>query len=522
MSTSKNDLEQLAKDFDLESYQPLSVVGQLRCAILSRLKKGEDVLPNIDGRKETKADFIRAILSGSHPYLISEEGTGKTRLALSLVSLLPPIPIIKGCPYHDDPLWEQHLLCSRCGEVKNPVEKFGIEFITAETRFSRVQGNEYTNEAKLLGLKDIQAIAGGASPSDPNAFIGTGIFRANRGILMIDELPAIRTKVQVLLHPLLEESKAVLEEYNWERFVDLLLIATGNPSGFSHVHEIPRPLLDRLEMIFMDLPEEEVEKEILMKERPPMSPDEDTFEKWVVQRSTDHPIEYDLMKRKAVVPWWALEALNKTVRYSRQSTSLEKKPSLRSGTRAFEHTVSSAEMAGHTIASLHDTFLGLKLALRGRIGLMPDFIDFDNPEKTIKQTDQVVEDMLRDVLNDVCGQFFKEVDFNQEGLIKEIATVYGKDAPKDASIDWAQYPELTNFIDWMVNSWRSKMPLDNLTQEEKDIFDQKTEIAEDVTKEYRKSALAFIAAGANIRGIVKEEVLTDQLFVPKRVIFSHR
>ena len=227
------------------------------------------------------------------------------------------------------------------------------------------------------------------------------------------------------------------------------------------------------------------------------------------------------MKRKAVVPWWALEALNKTVRYSRQSTHLEKKPSIRSGTKAFEHTVSSAEMAGHTIASLHDTFLGLKLALRGRIGLMPDFIDFDNPEKTIKQTDQVVEDMLRDVLNDVCGQLFMEVDFNQEGLIKEIANVYGIDAPKDASIDWAQYPELTKLIDWMVNSWRSKMPLDSLTQEEKDIFDQKTEIAEDVTKEYRKSALAFIAAGANIRGIVKEEVLTDQLFVPKRVSFSH-
>ena len=134
-------------------------------------------------------------------------------------------------------------------------------------RFSRIQGNEYTNEAKLLGLKDIQAIAAGASPTDPEAFIGTGIFRANRGILMIDELPAMRTKVQVLPHPLLEEKKAVLEEYNWERFVDLLLIATGNPVGFSHVNDIPRPLADRLELIFMDLPEEDIEKEIMLKER---------------------------------------------------------------------------------------------------------------------------------------------------------------------------------------------------------------------------------------------------------------
>jgi hypothetical protein len=227
------------------------------------------------------------------------------------------------------------------------------------------------------------------------------------------------------------------------------------------------------------------------------------------------------VKRKAVVPWWALEALNKTVRYSRQSTSLEKKPSIRGGTKAFEHTISSAEMAGHTVATLQDTFSGLKLALRGRIGLMPDFIDFDNPEKTIKQTDQVVEDMLRDVLNDVCGQLLQEVDFNQEGFIKEIATVYGKDAPRDVSVDLTRCPELTKFVEWMVNSWQSKMPLDNLSQEERNLFDQKIDMPVDIKQEYRDSALAFIAAGATIKGIVREEVLTDQLFVPKRVVFSH-
>ena len=65
------------------------------------------------------------------------------------------------------------------------------------------------------------------------------------------------------------------------------------------------------------------------------------------------------------------------------------------------------------------------------------------------------------------------------------------------------------------------MPLDNLTQEERDLFDQKIDTPADVKKEYRGSALAFIAAGATIKGIVKEEVLTDQLFVPKRVVFSH-
>ena len=95
------------------------------------------------------------------------------------------------------------------------------------------------------------------SPKDPLAFAGTGVFRANRGVLFIDELPAIRTKVQVLLHPIIEEKKAILEEYNWEYPLDLLVVSTGNPEGFSHVNEVPRPLLDRLETVYMDLPDEE-------------------------------------------------------------------------------------------------------------------------------------------------------------------------------------------------------------------------------------------------------------------------
>jgi len=515
-TAKKADMQKLGKDFDLASYQPLSVIWHLRRAIRSRLQKGEDVLPDIDGREETKSDLIRAILSGSHPYLISEEGTGKTRLARSLVRLLPPLPAIKGCPYHDDPKWESYLWCSRCREAKDPVAKFGIEFIPGEKRFSRIQGNEYTNEAKLLGLKDIQAIANGASPSDPEAFIGTGIFRANRGILMIDELPAIRTKVQVLLHPLLEEKKAVLEEYNWERFVDLLLIATGNPNGFSHVNEIPRPLLDRLEMIFMDLPEEEIEKEIILKERSLVSPDGYFTENMETGSLEDLNTDDNLLKRDTITPWWVLEILNKTVRYSRQCANLEKKPSIRGGTKAYEHTISSVEMEGRNVATLADAYLGLRLALRGRIGLVADYIDFDNPEKTIKQTDKVVGDMLRDILNDVCGTLFQEADFNQEGFVKEIMAVYGKDTAEPPLVDLKQTPELAKIVDWMVTAWQSKLPQNYCRQHEKDLFDQSKAISESTQKQYINSALNFIAAGAAVKGIVKEDLLLDRLFVPKR------
>jgi len=517
MDIDKKELRRLERDFDLESYRPISVIWHLRYAILSRLRKGEDVLPDIDGREETKSDLIRAILSGSYPYLISEEGTGKTRLARSVARLLPPIPVIKGCPYHDDPKWERHLLCNRCGEVKDPVEKFGIEFMPGEARFSRIQGNEYTNEAKLLGLKDIQAIANGASPSDPKAFIGTGIFRANRGILMIDELPAIRTKVQVLLHPVLEEKKAVLEEYNWERFVDLLLIATGNPRGFSHVNDIPRPLLDRLELIFMDLPEEKIEKEIMLKERSLLDIDGYFREEYVSETSWDLNIDYDLIKRKVVAPWWIVEVLNRTVRYSRECPNLEKKPSIRGGNKAYEHTLSSVEMEGRNVATLWDAFLGLRLALRGRIGLLPDFIDFDNPEKTIKKTDQVIEDMLRDILSEVSIEIFREVEFQKDRLVKEIISVYRKGEEGILPADLYSSVELGKLIDWMIKSWQSKLPYDYCNQRERDIFDQKDEIEESVKEEYIRSAVDFITAGAVVRGLVKDESLSRSVFVPKRV-----
>jgi Mg-chelatase subunit ChlI len=84
------------------------------------MKRGEDVIPLIEGRAEAKEDVIRALLSSAHPYLVSEEGTGKTRLVRSIVDLLPPVPRIAGCPYNDDPAWGKERLCPRCGSVTDP------------------------------------------------------------------------------------------------------------------------------------------------------------------------------------------------------------------------------------------------------------------------------------------------------------------------------------------------------------------------------------------------------------------
>jgi Mg-chelatase subunit ChlI len=415
--TDLNPSDTDLSSFNMDGYLPMSVTHQMRGAILHRIKTGLPVLPEIDGRDESKADVIRTLLSGAHLYLVSEEGTGKTRLAKSLTSLLPAIPVIRGCPYNDDPLWSHDKLCPRCRSVKDPATEFGIDLMPNTKRFSRIQGNEYTNEAKLLGLKDIQSIAHGKSLSDPEVFTGTGVFRANRGILFVDEMPAIRTKIQVLVHPVLEEKQAVLEEYNWQYPLDLIFVATGNPTGYSHVNDIPRPLLDRLEVVYMDMPDEDVEKKIMLEEG------FNEFNDSLAVTIPDQPQLYtqEDIVRTAMAPWWIVDMVNKAVRHSRICPYVEKRPSIRASIRALEHTISSVEIENRMVANLRHAFYGIRLALRGRIGLRADLIDFEQPNKAFILADKLSEDFLWNAFENICrGQPFMG-DWDRKQAVDEIS-----------------------------------------------------------------------------------------------------
>jgi Mg-chelatase subunit ChlI len=467
----------------LERYRPIPTSYLLRYSILKRIKSGEEILGEIDGREHVKEDVVRALLSGAQPYLVSEEGTGKTRLARSISNLLPPVPRIKGCPYNDDPKWPRTRLCPRCRESANPAAEFGVEWISGQERFSRIQGNEYTNEAKLLGLKDIQAIARGMSPKDPLAFAGTGVFRANRGVLFIDELPAIRTKVQVLLHPIIEEKKAILEEYNWEYPLDLIVVSTGNPEGFSHVNEVPRPLLDRLETVYMDLPDEGVEFSIMMMERfggkDGAGPEEVS------------PVEFpspEDVKRSVLAPWWILSLINKAARQSRTCRWLDKKASIRGTTRAIDHTYSSTEIARRRVTMLRDVTAGLKLALRGRVQLRQDLVDFENPRETIRKIDELSEDLVRNALldlgNEVSGNWDREL------IEKEVTGLTA--LPRE---EWADYMRdsavLKERLQEIEKMGKAKFMLDRFVANDEDVL-REVERSPKVQEEYLTSASEFI------------------------------
>ena len=449
--------------------------------MLKHIKEGRDPLPDIQGREETKNDVIRAVLSGSYPYLVSREGTGKTRLAESLAKLLPPVPRIKDCPYNCDPKWPQEWKCPTCRDLEDPE----IEYISGTERYSRIQGNEYTNEAKILGVKDIQAIIGGDSPTDPSAFIGTGVLRGNRGVVCVDELPAIPTKVQVLFHPMLQENRIVLEEYNWVRPIDIFFVATGNPAGFSHVNRVPEPLLDRLELIHMGLPNEAVEREIMFKEGFRIVDDFFTQSEKQIE-----PVMVDItassLKRQSLVPWWIIETIEKTVRYTRDCPNIERGSSIRGSIKSLDHVYSNTELRGANVSDLLDASLGLKLALRGRIRIRADLIGFDeSPSAYMMKNNEVVEDVLWYAARDVGETILKGVgELDKSRLASEIKVYLGNQSLAD-------YPLLSSVVNYMrqIKPWSKPMLVNDL---ESVIRENPEAVDRSIHDEYIKSAVGLL------------------------------
>jgi Mg-chelatase subunit ChlI len=494
-------------DFDFKRYQPMPVNYELRYMMLKKFCDGEDPLPDIEGREGTKADVIRSVLSGSYPYLVSREGTGKTRLAESLAKLLPPIPKIKGCPYNCDPKWPDEWKCPSCKGEVDP----DLEFISGMQRYSRIQGNEYTNEAKILGVKDIQAIVQGESPTDPRAFIGTGVLRGNRGIVAVDELPAIPTKVQVLFHPMLQEGKIILEEYNWVRPIDIFFVATGNPTGFSHVNRVPEPLLDRLELIPMALPEEDVEREIMLKEGFRVR-DEFFIER--TKNRIEEPIyaKPDDLRRRASAPWWIVDTVEKSVRYTRDCPNIDRGSSIRGTIKSLDHTLSSAERRGKRVAGLLEASEGLKLALRGRIRLRADLVGFDDsPAAFMVKNDEVVEDILWYAARDVGVALLKGIDSDLMKLAGEIDYILSRGKILDTLQDHEVAYQAVRFME-ENQPWESPSLVSGLGDL---IRDSPEAVDTETLSSYRLSALELLAHALVSSKVI--EVKIENAYAPKRM-----
>ena len=240
-------------------YHSRSPVDYVRDRILDLEKKGLDPFPGIVGKAKEKELVKSALFSGSPILFRGEKGYGKTTFSKAIAKLLPEkILAVKSCKIHDDP---SHPSCFACKHKVAHQEE--VELTWVPTAWVRIPGDPMLTTRQLIGGISIQRIREGYDLDHPEVFIPGRAVKANRGVGYFDELGALPSSLQTLLHELFEERQVTTTEGDLVPFrIDALEIASTNPANYRGTSPIKEPLLDRMESIDIGPPEtleEEVE-----------------------------------------------------------------------------------------------------------------------------------------------------------------------------------------------------------------------------------------------------------------------
>ncbi len=230
--------------------------------ILQSVSEGSDMLSVIVGQEDAKEKILASLLSGHHMLIEGPPGVGKTTLAKHIAAALPPITIVKNCPYQCHP---EKPVCPRCKAKASAGDKLESVSIAGDQRFVRLQGSPDLTAEDLLGdIDPSQAFKYG--PQDYRAFIPGKLLKGNRGIVFFDELNRVTEKLQNALLQVLEEGIATIGPYDVDYPADFTMIATMNPRERAGAEELSDVLLDRFDVAKMGYPESlEREKEIVLK-----------------------------------------------------------------------------------------------------------------------------------------------------------------------------------------------------------------------------------------------------------------
>jgi hypothetical protein len=219
----------------------------------------------------------------------------------------------------------------------------------------------------------------------------------------------------------------------------------------------------------MELPEEEVEQEIILKE---------TFR---VGKKYDGVLENEdityptlaEIERTAAAPWWIMEIVTRSVRYSRTCPYVENKASIRATNRSLEHTYASVEIENGRVANLRHAYYGLRLALRGRLELRADVVDFDNPQKAVRTTDALVADFMWNVFEDIKNewQFLNGTDWPK--LAGELASGIAGSIQRERRIPDAllsNYPELGKTVNLLYKAAPDRVNPELINDSERKLY----------------------------------------------------
>jgi hypothetical protein len=257
----------------------------------------------------------------------------------------------------------------------------------------------------------------------------------------------------------------------------------------------------------MGLPNESVEREIMFKEgfrvvddffTPPEKP------------TGIKPLDVNVasFKRQAFAPWWIVETVEKTVRYTRECPNIERGSSIRGSIKSLDHVYSSSELRGANVSNLRDASNGLMLALRGRIRIRADLIGFDeSPSAYMMKNNQVVEDVLWYAARDVGKQVLTALDSEPSKLASDIEG-YMK------TRELSDFNALQNAVDYMrgVNPWSKPVLVNDLET----LIREHPEVVEpDVYSDYVTSAVELLAH--TLLALNHVEELNTDFFLPSRM-----
>ncbi|PCN50033.1 ATPase [Candidatus Geothermarchaeota archaeon ex4572_27] len=396
-------------------YHSKSPIDYVRERIAQYEREGIDPFPSIVGKQREKELVKTALMSGSSILFKGLKGYGKTTFSKAIAQLLPSkLLAIKGCKVNDDPT---HPICFSC--KRKVLEEDKVELMWVPRIWVRIPGDPMMTTRQLIGGVSIQKIREGYDLDHPEVFVPGRALKAHRGVGYFDELGAIPSQLQTLLHELIEEGQVTTTEGEIVPFkVDSLIIAATNPANYRGTNPIKEPLLDRMEVIEIG-PPETLEDEI-----------EIGLRNMYVVREKGQPPE---------MPPWHARVLARIVRIARDrerydiARRIVSEPSCRATIKLFDHVKSSALKEGRRIPLLRDygpSYDNVKLALMGRIEVSYEMRD---------RKEELVERLVEEALNLTLREIYNAIPQDSfDDLVRAL---------RDAAIGGYRIPISLGYVD---------------------------------------------------------------------------
>ena len=170
--------------------------------------------------------------------VLGDRGTGKSTAVRALADLLPPIQVVKGCPYKCDPTKPAEA-CPVCAPPARPQPGKASQRISETRPVSVVDLPLGATEDRIVGALDLEkALSQGIKEFSPGL-----LAQAHRGFLYIDEVNLLDDHLVDLLIDVAASGENLVEREGLSirhpaRFV---LVGSGNPEE----GELRPQLLDR-------------------------------------------------------------------------------------------------------------------------------------------------------------------------------------------------------------------------------------------------------------------------------------